>query len=109
MPALWRYLREREILPYFEMMTPQGRMLENRHLMVEPARLRQVFEEIAAIDAQFGFCWEPQPPLVGGKCFRHIYSCLVNASGDVMPCVGVTTKLGSAAERRSGTSFSTAA
>lgn len=99
MPALWRYLREREILPYFEMMTPQGRMLENRHLMVEPARLRQVFEEIAAIDAQFGFCWEPQPPLVGGKCFRHIYSCLVNASGDVMPCVGVTTKLGSAAER----------
>uniref|UniRef100_UPI003AF909DC radical SAM protein n=1 Tax=Victivallis vadensis TaxID=172901 RepID=UPI003AF909DC len=59
MPALWRYLREREILPYFEMMTPQGRMLENRHLMVEPARLRQVFEEIAAIDAQFGFCWEP--------------------------------------------------
>lgn len=57
MPALWRYLREREILPYFEMMTPQGRMLENRHLMVEPARLRQVFEEIAAIDAQFGFCW----------------------------------------------------
>ena len=99
MPALWRYLREREILPYFEMMTPQGRMLENRHLMVELARLRQVFEEIAAIDAQFGFCWEPQPPLVGGKCFRHIYSCLVNASGDVMPCVGVTTKLGSAAER----------
>ncbi len=99
MPSLWRWLRIHDIIPYFEIMTPQGRMLQNRYLHVEPRRLREVFEEIAAIDREFGREWEPQPPLVGGKCFRHLYSCLVNASGEVLPCVGVTTVLGNIRER----------
>lgn len=99
MVELWRWLRIHDIIPYFEIMTPQGRMLENRYLHVDPLRLREVFEEIAALDREDGRIWEPQPPLVGGKCFRHLYSCLVNASGDVLPCVGVTTALGNVRER----------
>ena len=100
MAELWRYLRREKIIPYFEIMTPQGRMLRNRHLHVAPERLKQVFDEIAAIDrGEFQREWEVQPPLVGGCCFRHHYSCFVNAAGEVMPCVGVTAVLGNVRER----------
>jgi len=100
MSALWRWLRQHDITPYFEIMTPQGRMLKNRHLHVDPRRLKEVFDEIAEIDRrEFHREWIPQPPLVGGCCFRHHYSCLVNAEGVVMPCVGVTIPLGNVKER----------
>ena len=100
MAGLWRWLRNEGMIPYFEIMTPQGRMLKNRHLHVDPLRLKEVFDEISRIDREeFDREWEPQPPLVGGCCFRHHYSCLVNASGVVMPCVGVTIPLGSVREK----------
>ena len=100
MTDLWRWLRNEKIIPYFEIMTPQGRMLANKHLHVDPLRLKEVFDAISRIDREeFGREWEPQPPLVGGCCFRHHYSCLVNASGVVMPCVGVTIPLGSVREK----------
>ena len=92
--ALWKYLRGRGIKPYLEIMTPQGRLLEHRELEVHPHRLKEIFDEIAAFDRERGFDWEPQPPLVGAKCLRHQYSCVIGASGDVTPCVGLTVKLG---------------
>lgn len=98
--SLWRWLRKEHITPYFEIITPQGRALENRHLMVDGLRLQQLFSEIAAIDASLGHQWEPQPPLVGRKCFRHSYSCLVNSVGDVMPCVGLTVVMGNIRSQR---------
>ncbi|MFA6293499.1 MAG: radical SAM protein, partial [Victivallales bacterium] len=95
MPSLWRWLREEKITPYFEIITPQGRAMTNRHLMVDGPQLLKVFSDISAVDADFGHRWDPQPPLVGRKCFRHSYSCLVNSVGDVMPCVGLTVVIGS--------------
>lgn len=100
MPSLWRWLREENITPYFEIITPQGRLLNNRHLMVDSQKLLQVFSEIASIDADFGHQWDPQPPLVGRKCFRHSYSCLVSSVGDVMPCVGLTVVIGNIRSKR---------
>ena len=97
--GLWKYLRERKIRPYLEIMTPQGRLLENPHLEVHPHRLKAIFDEIAAYDRSLGYEWEPQPPLVGAKCLRHLYSCVIAANGDVTPCVGLTTKLGNVYER----------
>lgn len=91
---LWKYLRGRGIKPYLEIMTPQGRLLEHRELEVHPHRLKEIFDEIAAFDRALGFEWEPQPPLVGAKCLRHQYSCVIGANGDVTPCVGLTVKLG---------------
>lgn len=93
-PELWRYLRERKIAPYFECLTPQGRLLEYRSLLPEVMKVREVFEEIRRIDAEYGFQWESQPPLVGQKCLRHKYSCVVNSFGDVTPCVGLTEVIG---------------
>ena len=96
--SLWKYLRSRHVKPYLEIMTPQGRLLEHRDLEVHPRRLKEIFDEIAEFDRARGFRWEPQPPLVGATCLRHQYSCVVGASGDVYPCVGMTVKLGSVLE-----------
>jgi len=96
--ALWKYLRGRKIKPYLEIMTPQGRLLEHRELEVHPRRLKEIFDEIAAYDRSLGIEWEPQPPLVGAKCLRHQYSCVIGANGDVTPCVGLTVKLGNVHE-----------
>lgn len=97
---LWKYLRRNGIKPYLEIMTPQGRLLENRDLEVHPRRLKEIFDEIAAFDNANGYDWEPQPPLVGSKCLRHLYSCVIGATGNVTPCVGLTEVLGNIYERK---------
>jgi radical SAM protein with 4Fe4S-binding SPASM domain len=94
LPAMWQWLREANIEPYFEVITPQANALENMWLNVDAGELKELFTRLAAIDRErFGREWEPQPPLVGNKCMRHQVSCVVTATGDVMPCVGVTIAL----------------
>ena len=101
LPALWRWLREQRIEPYFEVMTPQANAVKNSWLDVGPSELRALFQQLAAIDRErFGRKWEPQPPLVGNRCMRHQVSCVVDAKGRVMPCVGVTIELGSIRKQR---------
>ncbi len=99
LPAMWRRLRRRGIEPYFEMITPQGGAAGNHWQDLPVSKQQELFEELARIDREeFGRTWRPQPPLVGNSCLRHCYSCLVNASGQVMPCVGVTIPLGNVLE-----------
>ena len=100
LPELWSWLRDRDIDPYFEMITPQGRSCRNQWLDPEPREVEKVFHTIAQIDREkYGRDWEPQPPLVGNKCVRNRFTCLVNAYGDVMPCVGITIPAGNLRER----------
>lgn len=95
LPQLWRWLRDRDIAPYFEIITPQANALDNRWLDVDPADLELLFEKLATIDREaYGRHWSVQPPLVGNRCLRHQFSCLVTSRGDVLPCVGVTLPLG---------------
>lgn len=101
LPAMWRWLREADIEPYFEVITPQANALGNNSLNVGPGELKELFVRLSAIDQEkFGRTWEPQPPLVGNKCMRHQVSCLVTATGDVMPCVGVTIPQGNIRHNR---------
>lgn len=94
LPGMWQWLRDEGIEPYFEVITPQENAVVNSWLSVDAAQLKTLFTQLSAIDQQqFGRHWEPQPPLVGNRCMRHQVSCLVTASGDVMPCVGVTIPL----------------
>jgi radical SAM protein with 4Fe4S-binding SPASM domain len=98
---LWAWLREQNIEPYFEMITPQGNAARNETLDVPVEKARAIFQAIAEIDrTRYGIHWDPQPPLVGGRCLRHCFSCLLNAYGDVMPCVGVTIPLGNIREKK---------
>ena len=94
LPAMWQWLREEKIEPYFEIITPQANALQNQWLQVDSAELKQLFTRLSEIDrTRFGRHWEPQPPLAGNKCMRHQVSCVVTATGEVMPCVGVTIAL----------------
>lgn len=98
---MWEWMREQNISPYLEMITPQGRAKKNNALLVESDKMRELFYRIADIDREkYGYRWEPQPPLVGGQCLRHQFSCTVNVYGDVMPCVGVTIPVGNIREKR---------
>ncbi len=93
---LWQWIRDRKLIPYFEMITPQGRARENDvKLEVDSQKVKELFFKISEIDKkQYGQVWDPQPPLVGNKCLRHQFSCVVNSRGFVMPCVGVTIPVG---------------
>jgi len=96
LPELWRWMRSEGIEPYFEMITPQGRARQNGDsLNPDVEETQALFETLRTIDRErFNRVWEAQPPLVGNACLRHSFSCLVNAAGDVMPCVGVPLPVG---------------
>lgn len=91
---MWKWIRDQKMEPYFEVITPQANAITNSWLTVDSEKLKNLFAELSAIDQEkYGREWEPQPPLVGNKCMRHQVSCLLTATGDVMPCVGVTIPL----------------
>jgi radical SAM protein with 4Fe4S-binding SPASM domain len=98
---MWEWLRDQGVNPYFEMITPQGKAKESGFLEVEDHQVQELFHQIAEIDrSKYGHDWVPQPPLVGGQCLRHQFSCSVNSRGDVQPCVGVTISVGNIRERK---------
>lgn len=95
LPTMWRWLRSRNIIPYFETITEQGRAKEHGTLAVPPAQLHRLFEELSRIDREeFGVKWEPKPPVAAFTCQRHLFSCTVTSLGDVIPCPGVDVPAG---------------
>ncbi len=99
LPDLWRWARQRSIVPYVEIMTLQGRAADNRGLEVSPDRIRSLFEKLAEIDAtEFDRIWYPLPPLAASRCARHEYSCTVTSVGDINPCPGVSIPIGNIRE-----------
>jgi radical SAM protein with 4Fe4S-binding SPASM domain len=95
LPTMWEWLRDQNILPYFEMMTPQGGAKRHNMLEIDTRQVEQFFHRIAEIDrTKYGHVWEPKPPLVGGECLRHQFSCAVNSEGYVQSCVGITIPIG---------------
>lgn len=100
-PDLWRWARGKGVMPYIEAMTMQGRAKDHLDLEVEPAKVKELFEELSRIDREeFGCEWEPHPPLVSSQCARHEYSCTVTSIGDVWPCPGVSINVGNIREQK---------
>jgi len=100
---MWIWAREHRITPYFEGLTDQGRARQNPHLSLPPEELQQVFQALSDIDRQrFGVSWTPRPPIAGFACRRHLYSCLVNSQGFVLPCPGVDISVGNVREKPLG-------
>jgi radical SAM protein with 4Fe4S-binding SPASM domain len=98
---MWQWLRDQEITPYFEMITPQGNARKSGFLDVDTNRVHNFFYKIAEIDRKkYGNHWEPQPPLVGGECRRHQFSCAVDSYGNVQPCVGVSIPVGNIRQKK---------
>jgi radical SAM protein with 4Fe4S-binding SPASM domain len=101
LPKMWEWLRDQNIAPYFEMITPQGGAKEHNMLEVDSRQVEELFHRISRIDRKkYGHTWDPKPPLVGGECLRHQFSCAVNSEGFVQPCVGVTIPIGNVRKQR---------
>lgn len=97
---LWIWARQRQIIPYIEMMTLQGRATDHPDLEVSIQKVKSLFEKLAVIDEQqFNSHWTPHPPLAASQCARHEYSCTVTANGDVQPCPGVSVSAGNIREQ----------
>lgn len=100
LPAMWTWARERRIVPYFEIMTHQGRAKENDHLTVSVDEVKAVFDRLEAIDQEhFGVAWKSRPTIAAFSCKRHLYSCLINSQGYVQPCTGIDMPVGNVRER----------
>lgn len=94
MPKMWRWARDRNIIPYFEMITFQGRAKQHA-LNVGIEELKALFFKLLKIDEEeYGYTWNPHPPIAGLSCQRHFYNLLVASNGYVYPCTGVDIKLG---------------
>ncbi|WP_432737368.1 radical SAM/SPASM domain-containing protein [Maridesulfovibrio sp. FT414] len=89
-PEMWRWLRSRQIIPYFETITDQGRAKGRVELALSPQKIGALFNELSRIDREeFSIRWEPKPPVAAFSCKRHFYSCTITTTGDVIPCPGV--------------------
>jgi radical SAM protein with 4Fe4S-binding SPASM domain len=98
---MWEWLRDQNIVPYFEMITPQGGAKDNAALDITTRQAEEFFNKIAELDrTKYGNHWDPRPPLVGGVCLRHQFSCAVTSEGNVQPCVGVTIAIGNVREKK---------
>ena len=99
-PDLWRWMRDRNIVPEVEIPTPQGRAKANGPRLYfdaqeAPQRYRELFEELLRIDrASYGFDWIPHPPFAALSCQLFYTNCYVNARGGVQPCAGVDREYG---------------
>jgi radical SAM protein with 4Fe4S-binding SPASM domain len=101
LPRMWEWLRDQNIAPYFEMITPQGGAKDNVALDISTRQAEEFFHKIAELDRRkYGNNWDPRPPLVGGVCLRHQFSCAVSSEGNVQPCVGVTIPIGNVREKK---------
>jgi MoaA/NifB/PqqE/SkfB family radical SAM enzyme len=95
LPEMWIWARERNIVPYFEILTHQGRAKENTNLSVTVDMLKTVFEQLELIDKErFAILWSSRPTIAAFSCKRHLYSCLINSQGYVQPCTGIDLQVG---------------
>lgn len=97
-PEMWRWARERNIVPYVETLTVQGRSQDaSDSLVVSNQKLQALFTKLHDIDhKEYGLEWEILPPIAGGhRCLRYYMSIYVKANGLVCPCVGVDLEMGS--------------
>jgi radical SAM protein with 4Fe4S-binding SPASM domain len=92
--AMWRYARDHNFHPYFEVITFQGRAKREK-LNVETHEIETLFHRLLEIDEQeYGYTWVPRPPIAGLTCARHYYNLLVTSNGFVHPCTGVDVNVG---------------
>lgn len=100
---MWTWARERGIVPYFEMLTYQGRARENKGLFISSDKVKTVFEHLEMIDKErFGIAWSSRPTIAAFSCKRHLYSCLITSQGYVQPCTGVDMLVGNIRENSLG-------
>ncbi len=98
MPTMWRYARERGMIPYFERFVGCHYDGDPGELL-SPTELKSLWEELWLLDrGEYGFTWPLLPLRVGYSCLANYYSFYVNYEGDVRPCSGTFVPLGNTKE-----------
>lgn len=97
-PSLFRWCRDRRIIPFIEMMEHacKGAI----ELDVSPEQHVALFRELQRIDREeYGYEWEIVPPWAAYRC-RNLYLGLAaDAWGNVTPCSGMRYSLGNIRDR----------
>ena len=94
-PKIWHWARDNNILPFMELITPQGRARKNQYLFVSRHEAYELFSRLSRIDRnEYGYDWIPIPSIAGFTCRRHYYSCYITSIGEVLPCSGVDISIG---------------
>ncbi|MBV9759649.1 MAG: DUF3050 domain-containing protein [Acidobacteriaceae bacterium] len=94
MPTMWRYARERGMIPYFERFVGCHYDGDPGELL-SPLELKHLWEELWLLDrGEYGYTWPLLPLRVGYSCLANYFSLYVNYEGDVRPCSGTFVPLG---------------
>jgi radical SAM protein with 4Fe4S-binding SPASM domain len=100
MPQIWRFMRQRNIVPEVEIPTVHGRARANEPQLCfnqdeAPDKYRELFDELLSIDREeFGCDWTPRPPFAALSCRLYYTNCYINDRGGVQPCAGVDRPYG---------------
>lgn len=94
---IFRYCRSSNIVPYITTELPGGRGKDNAEILdVSVQEIKDIFFRLREIDRkEYGFNWEPHPPIVaGGSCKKILYQLFVGPTGEIGVCPGLDASLG---------------
>jgi len=93
-PTMWRFARDRGMIPYFERFVGCHYDGDPGELL-SPVELKELWENLWLLDrGEYGYTWPLLPLRVGYSCLTNYYSLYVNYEGDVRPCSGTFIPLG---------------
>lgn len=97
---LWQWVRDNNLIPYFERVSPQGRATKYS-LQLSKKELKTIFDKLSKIDKErYNIQWDSNhPPIAGSTCNRHFYSLYIKSNGDVIPCAGIDYVVGNVRDK----------
>ncbi|MEW6329288.1 MAG: radical SAM protein [Candidatus Micrarchaeota archaeon] len=86
-PALFRWIRENDMIPYIEGHIHTGRgLFSSEKLSVSPQELKELFPKLLKIDNEFGYTWPLRLPFAAYECIKQKIMLVVQGDGKVTPC-----------------------
>lgn len=97
---LWQWVRNNNLIPYFERISPQGRAIKS-NMHISSDELKIMFDRLSEIDKNYyDIQWDSNhPPLAGSSCNRHFYSLYIKSNGEVIPCSGIDRSVGNVRDK----------
>jgi len=98
-PAIFRWMRDRNIIPYIQIPVLIGRM--KSAIAISNQQAKTLFYNILKIDQEnYGYNWVPTPPNVSWPCTQRTTSCYITSTGDVQLCNSTNISLGNVRKQR---------
>lgn len=104
-PVLYRWARENNIVPFFEIIVLNGPHLSAmaKDIDLNKKEMKTIFENLLEIDQnEYGYTWIPTPPYVGRQCDKYQYALTVDPEGNVLSCAATRDIIGNIKERTLG-------